>query len=156
MKNLKKSMTIVGLLLMSTQLFSQKCIDFHERVCRIPDFSFYYNGQSTSGEFAIGQTSEMHFVVFEGMDYYIAVCADKKFKRVQWKIYEDSEKKPLLFDNAKQNYIDTVKFSIKTTKRLILEVTIPEVPENGEKGDPTKRCVGVLIGSRLREEKGFN
>lgn len=135
---------------------AQNCQEYHKHFCRIPDFSFFYNGQSKSADFAVGQTSELHFIVYEGMDYYISVCGHKKYKKIRWKILEDNEERTLLFDNLKQNYIDTVKFSIKNTRRFILEVSIPEVPENGEKGDPTKRCVGVLIGSRLREESEFS
>lgn len=143
-------------ILFSYPLQAQKCNDYHKHYCKIPDFSFFYNGQSKSTEFTIGQTSELHFIVYEGMDYFISVCGHKSYKKIRWKIFEDTEKRPLLFDNAKQNYIDTVKFSIKTTKRFILEVSIPEIPENGEKGDETKRCVGVLIAARLKEESDFS
>lgn len=137
-------------------LYAGNCTYYHQENCPIPDFSFYYNGQSKSAKFKLGQTSELRIVVYEGEDYFISVCAPKKWKPIRLRILEDNEERTLLFDNKKQNYVDSVKFSNQVTKRLILEISTPAFNESDDKADPNEtKCVGVLIASRRSEETEF-
>ena len=135
---------------------SDNCTYYHQDNCPIPDFSFYYNGQSKSALFKRGQTSELRIVVYEGEDYFISVCAPRKWQPVHFRILEDDADRTVLFDNERQGFIDTVKFKNEVTKRLIIEVTAPQLPEDDDKTDPEeKKCIGVLIASRRSEKSGF-
>lgn len=150
------SMAFLGKINAQILYTGDNCTYYHQDNCPIPDFSFYYNGQSKSALFKRGQTSELHIVVYEGEDYFVSVCAPKRWQPVRLRIMEDDEDKTVLFDNKKQNYVDTVKFSNKVTKRLILEVSTPPMDETDEKEDPDEtRCVGVLIASRRTKQSKF-
>jgi hypothetical protein len=128
-------------------LHAQKCTDFHLAFCPIPDFSFYYDQQSTSIALGVGESAEVKIIVYENTDYYISVCKHRKFNTAGLKIFEDTEEREVLFDNSTNAYIDSVKFHNKATRKLILEVSIPE--DKNDRSDDKKRCAGVMIASRM-------
>lgn len=134
------------------RLQAQKCVDFHTGYCPIPDYSFFYNQQSKSFELALGQSAEIRIIAYENTEYYISACAHRKYKRYQLRILEDNDNKSVLFDNSRMGYVDSVKFLNQTTRRLILEITVPEEGNNPESDDGKPKCAGILIATRLREQ----
>lgn len=135
-----------------SQLQAQKCVDYHTGYCPIPDYSFFYNQQSKSFELALGQSAEIRIIAYENTEYYISACAHRKYKRYQLRILEDNDNRSVLFDNSRMGFIDSVKFLNQTTRRLILEITVPEEGNNPEGDDGKPKCAGILIATRLREQ----
>ncbi|MFW6371151.1 MAG: hypothetical protein ACOC10_08115 [Bacteroidota bacterium] len=127
---------------------AQDCTDFHLGQCEIPDFSYYYNQQSKSLTLSVARSKELQIVAYENTDYFISVCKHRKFDVLQFKIFEDSEPRTLIYDNAENSYSETLKFTNEATRRLVIELTLPE-----DKNDDTKtRCVGVLIATRMHQK----
>ena len=149
-----KRLTVFLLLLFTFLGFNiidaQDCSDFHEFNCTFADWTYFYSRQSKSALFQRGQTSQLKFIAYGGEDYFISVCTHRKFAPLHFKIYEDNEEKDLLYDNASEEYINTVNFSNNRTRKLIIEVT---VPENKEADPAEKKCVGVLIQFKKTEGK---
>ncbi|MDX9847867.1 MAG: hypothetical protein RBT74_12870 [Tenuifilaceae bacterium] len=139
---------IATLLALAINASGQACGDFHTRSCPIPDFSYYYDQQSTSFALKVGESAEVNIVVFERSDYFLSVCSHKRFKNINIRILDDTPAKKVLYDNAAENYTDSVKFTNDVTKKLILEVSVPE--KGNEKNDGKERCVGVLVAKRIR------
>ncbi len=144
---MKKIILILGFILGITfTIFSQDCSGYHQYHCNYADYTYFYSRQSNSALFTKGETSEMKFITYAGEEYYINVCAHRKFGDIHYKIYEDNPSRTLIYDNAGDNYSPTVVFENEVTRSMIIEITVPE-----EKGNFERRCVGVLI--QFKKEK---
>jgi hypothetical protein len=53
---------------------------------------FFYNGQSKSGAFATGDTTEVTMIAYKGMDYRVSACAEELSGEVQFRIVERVKK----------------------------------------------------------------
>ncbi len=148
MKNTLYLILYTTLLLSPFVSFSQDCTDYHQYHCIYADYSFFYSRQSKSALFKRGQTSELKIVAYNGEDYYIAVCAHRKFGDIHLRILEDNASKNVIYDNADDEYNESIIFSNEITRNLIVEVT---VPEDGKEDTNDRRCVGVVIQFRKTE-----
>jgi hypothetical protein len=136
----------------SISLYSQDCTDYHQYHCPYGDYTFFYSRQSKSALFKRGQTSQLKIVVYGGEDYYIAVCAHRKFGDLHFRVLEDTPGENVIYDNADNNYDNSVIISNEITRNLIVEVTVPE--GEGDKND--RRCVGVVIQFRKTDYKDID
>jgi hypothetical protein len=129
--------------------YSQDCTDYHQYHCIYADYTYFYSRQSKSALFKPGQSSEIKIVAYNGEDYYIAVCAHRKFGKIRFRLIEDNENRKVFYDNANDKYTDYVMFSNDVTRNMIVEVSVPE-------GDPVdandRRCVGVVIEFRKTDQ----
>ena len=144
---------IVGLILAFTfsgALFAQDCTGYHQYHCQYGDYTFFYSRQSKSALFRRGQTSQLKMVAYGGEDYYISICAHRKFGDLHFRILEDDGSNSVIYDNANDDYSNTIVFSNEITRNLIVEVT---VPEGESKDSDDRRCVGVVIQFRKSEYK---
>lgn len=145
MKHLLNTLLLVSMLTITFDTFAQDCTDYHQYHCIYADYTYFYSRQSKSALFRKGQSSELNVVAYGGEDYYVAVCAHRKFGDIQFRIMEDNEKRNLIYDNSKDNYNESITFSNTITRNLIIEVTVPE----GDGRDLSdRRCVGIVIEYR--------
>lgn len=75
------------------------------------------------------------------------------------RVVEETQK-DLLYDNSTDNYATELEFSVETTRRLILEISIPDAGGKGKsKGKLVKSsemgCVGILIEFMTSAKQGF-
>jgi len=138
---------VLPFLLFPLWVSAQDCTDYHQYHCLYSDYTFFYSKQSKSSLFQPGQVNELKIVAYGGEDYYIAVCAHRKFGNVQFRIIEDNSARKVIYDNANDDYSESITFSNETTRNLIIEVSVPENESN--KND--RRCVGVVIQFRKTE-----
>lgn len=143
-----KNVIIILTLFVSVSAFGQDCTDYHQFHCTYGDYTFFYSRQSKSALFKKGQTSELRIVSYAGEDYYVSVCAHRKFGDIHYRIIEDNANKTVIYDNAQDDFSPSVTFSSQTTRNLIIEVT---VPEGDGKSMNDRRCVGVVIQFRKSE-----
>lgn len=132
-------------LLIPAIAFTQDCTDYHQYHCLYADYTFFYSRQSKSALFRQGQSSELKIVAYSGEDYYLSVCAHRKFGEVNYRILEDNAGRKVIYDNAKDNYAESITFSNVVTRNLIIEVS---VPEGDDKSSNDRRCVGIVIQFR--------
>ena len=145
MKNTIQIILFITLILSPFLSFGQDCTDYHQYHCLYADYTFFYSRQSKSALFRQGQTSELKIVAYSGEDYYIAVCAHRKFGDIQFRILEDNADKTVIYDNADDEFSESLTFSNEVTRNLIIQVT---VPDTDVKGSNDRRCVGVVIQFR--------
>jgi len=124
---------------------AQDCTDYHQYHCLYADYTFFYSKQSKSALFKQGQSSEIKIIAYSGEDYYIAVCAHRKFGDIRFRILEDNPGRNVIYDNASDNYSESITFTNDNTRNLIIEVSVPE-GEDATSSD--RRCVGVVIQFR--------
>jgi hypothetical protein len=142
--NMKYILALLFIIL-ALNAFSQDCTGYHQFHCQYADYTFFYSRQSKSALFRRGQSSELRIVAYGGEDYYIAVCAHRKFGNIHFRILEDSEDSIQIFDNAEHEYVESIIFTNEVTRNLIIEVS---VPEGTGKESKERRCVGVVVQFR--------
>jgi len=145
MKTKKNLAFLISAFLLPLLANAQDCTDYHQYHCLYADYTFFYSKQSKSTLFKPGQTSELKIVTYSGEDYYIAVCAHRKFGNVHFRILEDNADRKVIYDNADDNYSESIVFTNDITRNLILEVSVPEVEGSNS---TERRCVGVVIEFR--------
>jgi len=147
MKKPFQLLLILLLMFIPVLTYAQDCTDYHQYHCLYADYSFFYSKQSKSSLFKPGQVSELKVVAYGGEDYYVAVCAHRKFGDVHFRIIEDNSARKVIYDNATDNYSESIIFSNDMTRNLIIEVSVPE----NDAGSNERRCVGVVIQFRKTE-----
>jgi len=143
--NMKYIFGFILLIILTLNAFSQDCTGYHQFHCQYADYTFFYSRQSKSALFKRGQSSELRIIAYGGEDYYIAVCAHRKFGNLHLVIKEDSEDSTLIYDNADYEYNESINFTNEVTRNLIIEVS---VPEDAAKDNKERRCVGVVVQFR--------
>lgn len=128
-------------------LSAQDCSDFHQYHCKYTDYKYSFSEQSQSVLSGPGQTHEFSVSLKGYTEYYFSVCANRKFGKLRFRIYEDTPERKLIFDNAQSNYISTFNFENKANGLYIVEVSVPE----NRKIMHERRCVGVLIEEKPLE-----
>jgi hypothetical protein len=135
----------ISLLFLPLLSFAQDCTDYHQYHCLYADYTFFYSKQSKSALFRPGQTSEIKIITYSGEDYYVAVCAHRKFGSVHFRILEDNAGRKVIYDNASDNYAESITFSNDITRNMVIEVSVPETDDSSSSD---RRCVGVVIQFR--------
>ena len=130
-------------------LTGQDCTGYHQYHCIYADYTFFYSRQSKSALMHRGQTSELNMVAYGGEEYYIGVCAHRKFGNIKFRILEDNESRTLIYDNSIDEFASSVVFTNDFTRNLIIEVNVPD----GKGSDKERRCVGVIIQFKKLGEK---
>ncbi len=148
MKEILYLILLIPFACITNGLLAQNCTEYHQYHCIYADYTYFYSKQSKSALFRKGQTSELKIVAYGGEDYYVAVCAHRKFGNIQFRIMEDNDKRNLIYDNAADNYSESISFSNTLTRNLIIEVS---VPDDG-KDLTDRRCVGVVIEYRKTQQ----
>lgn len=133
------------LFLKPAYIFAQDCTDYHQYHCLYADYTFFYSKQSKSALFKQGQVSELKIIAYSDEDYYISVCAHRKFGEIRFRILEDNASRRVIYDNADDNYSESITFSNAVSRNLIIEVSVPEGDSNSSND---RRCVGVVIQFR--------
>ncbi len=139
---MRKLFVFIALLIITIPIvLAQDCTGFHKYHCLYADYSFYYSKQSKSTLMSHGQTTSLNIVAYGGEEYYVGLCAHRKFGDLKMRILEDSEEKTVIYDNAQDDFAQNVTFINEKTRNLIIEVSVPE-----DKSDENnRRCVGILI-----------
>lgn len=153
MKAIYNSVIFILLIVVSLSAYAQDdCFNYHEENCRFyGGWDYLINSQSRSALFSPGQSSSFSIIVYEGLDYHISICGHKKLGKFGFKIREDSQKKDIIYDNAREDFSMEVVFSVENTRKLIIEVTSLAEAKSGNK----PRCLGVLIEHKKSPETGF-
>ena len=79
----------------------------------------------------------------------MAVCAHRKFGDIHFRILEDNPARKVIYDNATDNFSESITFSNDVTRNLIIEVSVPETDASNAND---RRCVGVVIQFRKSEQ----
>jgi hypothetical protein len=150
--HMKYILTPLLIILSVLQVLTQDCTGYHQYHCQYADYTFFYSRQSKSALFKRGQSKELKIIAYGGEDYYVAVCAHRKFGDIRLRILEDTEDSTLIYDNADNEYSESIIFTNMVTRNLIIEVTVPE--GTGGRSYTERRCVGVVIQFRKTDSAG--
>jgi len=91
----KLLIVLLGVLCVGTSpTFAQDCYQFVKGCDNGKREGFLYNGQSKSGMFDSGDTTEITMVAYKGMDYRVTACVDEQYisGEIQLRIIEKIKK----------------------------------------------------------------
>ena len=130
------------LIFLSSIGYGQDCTDYHQYHCSYADYTFFYSRQSKSIQFRKGQSSEIQIVAYSGKEYYLAVCGSQKLGKIRFQIIEDNANRNVLFDNAENEYIESINFTNEVTRNMIIQLS---AAEGTAKKSRDTGCAGVVI-----------
>ncbi len=160
---MKKILIIIIILFINNPLsWAQDCKRYHAKHCKFAvNNQFKYSGQSRSASFVKGQVSSFSIVAYGGRDYSFSVCGHRKLGDIQFRLLEADSKK-VLYDNADDNYATMKIFTIETTTKLLIEISVEgteddtkQIEEDKLDDEFKKLCVGVLIEYIQTPDAGF-
>lgn len=144
----------------------RKCFNYESDSCRLSENIYYkVHNLSRSALFLKGQTSRTPFTIYNGRDYRISLCWDPILgNRLFFKLIDKSTE-AVLYDNANDEFSTDFEFTVAQTSEIIIEVTVPEDPNDTEltsstplifsEKDKNMGCVGVLVEHMITPTKGF-
>lgn len=170
-----KTVLVKALLVIAITLpfsaFAQECLDFHKTNCKsmqqtkedgtIDTDGYVYSEDSRSALMVKGQTSEFKFMIHQGKDYRLSLCASEILGRnIKFELI-DFEENTVLYDNSQFEFKREFEFSVMQTRNLKIRIHVPADQEAanavfGIKAKDTEMgCVGVLIEKMVTPKTGF-
>lgn len=149
---MKKFVVFTFLLIVINLAKGQPCYDFHRIYlvnksvgCGIKDIAgFKLFGQSKSAIIEARKVTKYQVVFFGGYDYKIGVCTQHGYLPIHLRLINPDDQS-VIYDNASDEYAETLGFTNEKTKTVIIEVTL--LAENLKMKDihDSRACIGVAI-----------
>ncbi|MDI3527914.1 MAG: hypothetical protein PWR03_2098 [Tenuifilum sp.] len=133
-----------------------QCTGFHKlRECTPPGINgFRPFGQSRSRMVEAKKTFKYKVVLYGGYDYKIGICTERGYYPIQFRIINGKDNS-VFYDNADDDYIETVGFTVEETKNVIFEITILASKKEFTDATDARVCAGVAIYWRRVPKTGF-
>lgn len=146
MKNKNIILTILFIMILSAGSWAQSCVEYHKVGDCIMDrqrgFSMY--SQSKSATITAKDTVEFNIVFYGQKDYLFSFCTHRKFYPVNFRIF-DAETGEELYDNAADNYIESLGIGFDVTKSLVIKIHVLAREATEEEINDYVSCVGLLL-----------
>jgi len=138
---------IIGLLLLSTTaLLAQDCVDYYRVVCcnidRQKGYKIY--SQSKSAAISVNDTIEFNIVFYGFKDYVSSFCTQKDFYPIHFRLI-DPNTRDILYDNTNDKHIKSLEVGFGTTKSLAIQINLLANNINTIELQNDLGCIGLLI-----------
>jgi hypothetical protein len=147
----------VLILITPLSVMAQDCVDYHKlgdcMMDRQKGYKFY--SQSKSVGMSPKDTVEFNIVFYGQKDYIFSFCTHAKLYPIHF-VLIDPESKDVLYDNAKDKYIESLGIGFDVTKSLIIKVDVVARKASEEEIDQYVGCLGLLIQYRNYSKKKVN
>ena len=158
LKNIKILIfTSIFLFISSTYVFSQRCKGFHHHNnCWTKDIKkdFKQYGQARSAILEINKSFSYQAIFYGKKDYKLLVCTESGYYPVHYRLI-NAETKKVFYDNAEDDYVEYVGFTIDKNIQLIIEVNILAEDIEPEDAKDLRICAGIQILWRKAPQLGF-
>ena len=126
-----------------------QCNSFNKKTC-MPELKEYtHNGQYNSTVLSPGETAELEMNLFSDNEYRIVVCGQEILGDLQYKITD--EKGTVIFDNKDHQMAKMWDFTVQSTQKLIIEVTVPQGKKSANEMT-VSGCASVLVGFKEKKK----
>ncbi|MCK4921475.1 MAG: hypothetical protein KAS71_10545 [Bacteroidales bacterium] len=125
---------------------AQNCKKFHlySYCMQSPGPKYKMEGQSRSNIIGLGDKL-IYSVVFYGERHYqLYFCASKEFVPIHY-VLRDANTNELIYDNKKDDYVETIELNIENTSRIKIEVSVLGSEQDRETLDEYFGCLGFLM-----------
>ncbi|MCK5170147.1 MAG: hypothetical protein KAQ75_09715 [Bacteroidales bacterium] len=147
----------IFLLILSSNAFSQKCHRFHHHNnCWTKDVKkdFKQYGQARSAVLEINKSFSYQAIFYGKKDFKILVCTENGYYPIHYRLI-NAETKEVFYDNAEDDYVEYVGFTMEKNSNLIIEVTVLAEEIEPEAAEELRICTGIQIIWRKIPQIGF-
>lgn len=148
---------LVLLLIAPLSLTAQDCVDYHKlgdcMMDRQKGYKLY--SQSKSVSMSPKDTVEFNVIFYGQKDYIFSFCTHAKLYPVHFKLI-DPDSGDVLYDNAKDKYIESLGIGFDVTKSLTIQVDVVARKASVEEIEEYMGCLGLLIQYRNYTKKKVN
>ena len=126
--------------------FAQDCVEYHMvGDCHL-DMQRGYKvySQSKSVTLSAKDTIDLNIVFYGQKDYIFSFCTHAKFYPVHFQII-DPETLEVLYDNAKDRYIESLGIGFDVTKSLTIKINVMARKASEGEIEQYLGCLGLLI-----------
>ena len=150
-------LTNVFLLFWFTNTYSQRCKGFHHHNnCWTKDIKkdFKQYGQARSAILEINQSYTYQAIFYGRKDFKLLICTEFGYYPVHYQLINPENQK-VFYDNAEDDYVESVGFTTDKNIKLIIEVTILAKDIEPEDAKDIRICAGIQILWRKTPQLGF-
>lgn len=147
----------IVLLFFSINAFSQKCKGFHHHNdCWTSDIKNDYKqyGQARSALLEINKKFTYQAIFYGKKDFKLLVCTEYGYYPVHYRLI-DANTKEIFYDNAEDDYVEDVGFTLEKNLTLIVEIMILAEQIEPEDAKDLRICTGIQIIWRKAPQIGF-
>lgn len=144
--------TLLIVLLAVTGYVFPQCAGYAQKWCpkQLADGAYQPSPQLLTAAMGQGESTKINMNFFKGHDYRLVFCAEEHLGNLGVKVM--SSKGEVLFNNADHDNAIFWDFSMKSSQRLVIEVTAPGASEQ----EVMEGCVAIAVGLKPSIKKGFN
>ncbi len=138
---------IIGLLLLSTTpLLAQDCVDYHNSdgcfLDRQRGYKLY--SQSKSAPISIDDTIEFNIVFYGQKDYVFSLCTRQDLYPINFLLL-DPVTRDVLYDNANDRYIESLGIGFDATRSLTVQINVLADKKTLSEKEDDVGCIGLLL-----------
>lgn len=142
-------MLLVFLSIAPLALMAQDCVDYHKLGDCMTHRQKGYKIYSQSKSVSMSPTDTVEFnVIFYGQKDYIFSFCTRAMKYPVHFVVIDPDTGDVLYDNAKDRYIESLGIGFDVTKSLTVKVNVLAREAASEEIDQYASCLGLLIQYR--------
>ena len=141
---------IIGLLLLfTTVLLAQDCVDYHNSdgcfLDRQRGYKLY--SQSKSAPISIDDTIEFNIVFYGQKDYAFSLCTRQDLYPINFRLL-DPVTRDVLYDNANDRYIESLGIGFDATRSLTVQINVLANKKPHSDKEDDVGCIGLLLQYR--------
>jgi len=138
-------------------VMAQDCVDYHKLGDCMMDRQKGYKIYSQSKSVGMSPVDTVEFnVIFYGQkDYIFSFCTHAKLYPVHF-VLIDPDSGDVLYDNAKDRYIESLGIGFDVTKSLTIKVDVVARKASEEEIEQYVGCLGLLIQYKNYSQKKVN
>ena len=158
MKYIRQIQILFVLLLFAPlSVMAQDCVDYHKLGDCMMDRQKGYMIYSQSKSVGMSPTDTVEFnVIFYGQkDYIFSFCTHAKLYPVHF-VLIDPDSGDVLYDNAKDRYIESLGIGFDVTKSLTIKVDVVARKASEDEIEQYVGCIGLLIQYKNYSQKKVN
>lgn len=87
---------------------------------------YEFNDQSGNLEVSVFAKTKITLIFYKDYDYKISFISDEYVGQIRFRLKNSTGDMALLFDNARENYVQEKHISVQNTTKLLVEVSIPK------------------------------
>jgi hypothetical protein len=148
---MKKPECFIAILFLfaNTSLLAQNCYDFYNSAGCIIDEERGYKmySQSKSVPISANDTIEFNVVFYGQKDYIFTFCTDRYLYPIHFCLL-DHDNRDVLYDNAHDKYVESLKISFDVTKSLVIQVNVLADQDTARVNEDNAGCLGLLLQYR--------
>ena len=124
---------------------SAQCKGFAKKVCKVSLVPYIHDGNYHAAILTEGEEAELYKTFYADQQYRILVCGSSDaLPAIEFKVIDADRN--VLFDNTKQNLVQTWDFKLQSSQQLKIVVKVPVSAQKKSESEIVSGCVAIMFG----------